>query len=287
MKYVFIILFVVSALYSCQFENTATANNQKLNNTVTKTVENIKPLKSVKSYRFNIDNNNLNSFGFLLIEEDQSIGVRSIVLHGDYLYISDPFHGNIKKMRISDGELSSSLKLDSNYKIREITVFNNFLYVFTDDTKCYSLDLDLNIKAELTIPKYRWVKDIFKQTQKELMIYRPIEDVIQLADKSTRLKIVKIGQDNSISKDSLTLTYEQFESSAYSPKANHIRGIKYDYVANGNKTTLTNQYGVFELKEKLSNTAKFYDSKNIDFTESKIAHFSVTNNEVIIAIYEF
>lgn len=290
MKINFIILALHSfVLSSCQGTTKSDqVSTSDVKNNVELITENkgFKPIKSAQVFRYRINNADSKQFGFLSVQEDQSIGVRSVVLYGDFVFVSDPLHGNIKKIDLKDGKITSvSQQLDVNNSLRALTVFNNILYVLTDDANIFLLDFTLNKTEELFVPKYKWVKDVFKQTENELILFRPIEDVTQQADKSMKVKLVKIDRANTIKKDSLVWSYDEYNKSAYA--ATNIRGQQYNYLSEGGKHFVVNEYGKFELKEKLPSTHKYYDSKNIDFSVDKLVYYNVTPDEVILTVYEY
>lgn len=246
----------------------------------------IKPIKSSQIFRYKVDNADDKHFGFLLEHEDQSIGVRGIVVYGNFIFVTDPFHGNVKKIDAKSGKVVAvSTQLDTDNRLREITVFNNVIYVITDNEKIFLLNLNLNKINELIIPEYKWVKDILNQSEKEIVLFRPIEDVFQQADKSMKIQIAKIDVANAVNRDSLLLNYDEYNRMHIASV--NKRGRQYKYLNEEGKHLIVNEYGFFELKEKLPNTYKYYDSKNIDFMANSIIYFSVTIDDVILTVNEY
>lgn len=285
-----LIVLVVHLFFfaSCQGK---TENNHVNTSNVKHAVEpietgDVKRIKSSQIFRYKVNNADYKQFGFLPVEEDQSIGVRSIIVSGNFIFVTDPFHGNIKKIDMKNGRVAAvSTQLDTGNNLRTITVFNNAIYVLTDNEKIFLLDFTLNKINELVIPKYRWVKDIFNQTENELVLFRPIEDVVQQADISMKIKMVKIDVTNAVKRDSLQLSYDEYNKSYYA--VGNIRGKQYKYLNEEGKHFIVNEYGKFELKEKLPDTYKYYESKNIDFMVNSIVYFSVSRDEVVLTVNEY
>lgn len=293
MKLKFIIFLIGSLIFqSCQTsieKEHTNVSEQNLNNDERKGSEEIKAIKSVRIFKYKINNSNDNDFGFLSVLEDQSIGVRNIYLYKDFVFLSDPVHGNVKKINLSSGKICAvSPLLDKDNDLRNITVFNDFVYVLTDNEINFILDTGLNKIGNLLLPQYKGVKDVFKQTENELILYRPIEDVIQQNDKRMKISILKVDKTNSFQKDSLIWSYDEYNKSAYGSSSSSNRGKQYTVFNNKEgKRYFINEHGKFELREILPTTFKYYDSKNIDFTPNKIAYYNVTSSDVILTVNSY
>lgn len=269
------LLVVLFVLCSCQDRNST--------NSIVKKAESaqadIKPIESNKTYRFIVNNNKENEFGFIEENGDESIGVRGIAMDHEYIFLSDPVHGNIKRIDIEEGVLLTSKKLTSNKKIRQVTIFNDLVFLITDSDTCYILTKSLELKSQLVINDYRWVKDVFSKSDKKLILYRPIEDVNQDETGQIQMNVVEISATGDINKRSLSWSYKDFEKTPYSSRNSHFEGWHYEVHDN----VFKNQFGKFEIKG-IPNTFKYYDSKNICFDKNRIAYFEVTSQYVTAVI---
>lgn len=282
------IAFLSLAIFSCQGKGNDKINRdnslREMNTLVTD--NNVKQLKNLKRFVFKIDNLDYNSFGFALVENDQAISITNILILGDFIFLSDAYHGNVKRID-SDGKIISSAVLMNNtyMNLRSIGVFNNLLYVFSDKEDVFILDLNLQLKEHFKIGTDKWngVKDILEVTVDTLTIYRSISDVKQLSDGRIQLSLIKIDKSNNITKSKLY--YPDYES--YSAQLFNIRGLLYKEERAGNKDYLVTPYGKFEIPEVLPNTSTYYDSKNLDFNQEIIAYFNINPQKVVITVCEY
>lgn len=279
-------------LQACQ-QSTKTENNisgsNKSNKTFISENKELKAIKLAQVFKYKYDNSNAKKFGFLYLSDEQSIGVKGVCLYNEYAYLTDPLHGNVKKVNLKNGEIvGASSRLNKNFNLTKLTVFNDLVYVLTDDEIIYILDLNLNNANNLLTPNYRWEKDFFKQTDEELSLYRPIDDVVQLKDKRMKIHILDIDKNNNISTDSIVWSFDKYNNSGYGSKLYNIRGKEYNFTKDdANAELLTIDFGKFELKKSLPTTFQYYESKNIDFTSNRIIFYEITKEELIINVYNY
>ena len=254
------------------------------NSTIIK--ENYKKIKKKLQFVYNVNNADADSFGFMPVIDDQALGVKNLLIHNNNAYLTDPFHGNVKKIDLVNGIVKSSniLLNDKYFKICSITSFNNSLYVFSENEDVFILDNDLTVKDQFKLDsKYKGVKDVYYIKQDTLAIYRPNNDVLQLDNGQMQVSLIKIDKNHSISRK--ILLYPDYET--YRDLLPNIRGYKYQEIKDQGNNYLITSYGKFELPEELPNTSMYYDSKNIDFTIDKIVYFSITPEKVQITVCEY
>lgn len=290
----FIFSFFIIYLTSCNGGNVKTRNKKEViteykqrwtSEKMKKEFDkDIKKIKNIRQFKFLVNNNDPLCFGFELVPDDQAIGVRNILLVENSAYLTDPYHGNIKKVNLLDGKVLISSILDSNYtSLRMLAYMNYKIYVFTDRVNTFIIDTSLKKTDEFLMSNYRWGKDVFYQKEDVIVLYRPIDDVTQLTDRRLKVSLLKLFDGNKLVKDSVFFdNYKSFRD--IEP---NDRGVKYEEVTEGSFRYLVNAWGKYELKEQLPVTSKYYDSKNIDFTANRIVYYSVSPKEVIITIYEY
>jgi hypothetical protein len=289
-RQILLLLLNLCLFYSCQettrIKGESTNSTNFNDHSQAKGFIDNKSIKSTQVFRFKVNNTDVQQMGFLALQEDQSIGIRSVVINNDFVFLADPLHGNIKKINLKSGKIIAvSPKLDNENNLRTLAVFNNAIYVITDKENIKMMDFNFNKIDDLSVPNYKWVKDVFFQTENELVLFRPIEDVVQQADKSMKIKTLKIDVTKSIRIDSVILSYDEYTKSPYAK--DNIRGKRYDYLNEDGRHYLLNEFGKFELKEELPTTYRYYDSKNLDFTSNKIVYYSVTPDEVILTVNNY
>lgn len=244
----------------------------------------LKKIKSFKQFKYNVDNNSNKAIGFSLVQDDEALGIRGIILKDSFVYLSDPYFGNIKRINLNNGDLCISETLTTNrfFSIRNLAVFNNNIYVFTDKEDFYILNFDLKILSQNKIENGKGIKDIFQTKEDTLIIYFS-QDIEQLYNKKINVSRAIILKDNNIKKD--TVCFNNFEE--YSEWESNVRGIFYKTIYKDGKHYLLNEYGQFEINENLPSTSEYYNSKSIDFNSNTIVYFKTLPTELIICVYSY
>lgn len=283
-----IISFIWVTIIACNGNTTNNAINSvgSKDDNSSKIRVDYKKIKNKKQFVYNINNADTDSFGFMPVADDQALGIKSLLIYNNCAYLTDPFHGNVKKIDLVSGIVKSSSILlnDKYFKICSITSFNNSLYVFSEKEDVFILDYDLTVKDQFKLDsKYKGDKDVYYIKQDTLVIFRPNNDVVQLDNGQMQVSLIKIDKKHSISRE--VLLYPDYET--YKDLFPNIRGSKYLETKEQEKNYLITSYGKFELPEGLPNTSQYYDSKNMDFTFDKIVYFNITPEKVQITVCEY
>lgn len=297
------VVFYIITFLSCQSNSIRVENRQNTDtnliqllvikddiNNLSDTI--IKQIKSFRQFNFSVSNKDTNCFGFEYLYLGPGDGVQSIALGGDYVYMSDSYHGNIKKINLTNGQIKSSNILDDKRNLGMLAIFNNRIYAFTGYAflgveKVFILDLELNKYNEFLINCETGEKKILYQTYDTIAL---MDDYIMLRDTKKSIVIgaylIKITSENQIIKDSVFFEdYKSFFNEL--EKQPNIRIVKYKEIKEDSFHYLINKWGKYELNEQIPTTSKYLDGENIDFTENRIVYYSVTPNDVTLTVYEY
>lgn len=111
----------------------------------------IKELKSTKTYKIKIDNSNKESIGYKSYEDDMDIGVNSIYKSGSIIYLTDPYHNNIKTLNINTGDINTSQELFP--WITDIFVYKDRVCVLSEYDGLKILNNNLITIQNIKMPK--------------------------------------------------------------------------------------------------------------------------------------
>lgn len=242
----------------------------------------IREIKACKEYDFKVDNHKSECFGYEYWEEDEDVGVKAITLNGEYAYLVDVYHTNVKRINLHNGSVSSSLPLrqasasKSGVWLRDIAIFNDRIYVTSDRGQIYLFDLDLKIVD--SIPTEVGVMIFFQNTLDSLVVYLGSK---QLPDLSLEYDLLVIEKENKVSS-----IKKRVSLSDYTSKESDVFGKKYRRYAEGGKNFLKTEYGVFLLKSAIQPITE-YSARNIDFTSNQVVYFYMTPSEITINICSY
>ncbi|MBW6480984.1 MAG: hypothetical protein K0B37_16255 [Bacteroidales bacterium] len=120
----------------------------------TKTADStFKALKFKRDMVFNLTSENPDSLGLTYAPE--AVSIESIKIVGDFAYLSDPVHGNIKKICLKSGYMISSNPLENErfeFYLQEIAYFKSLLYVITHRNKIFRLTTDMEYVDSFFLP---------------------------------------------------------------------------------------------------------------------------------------
>jgi hypothetical protein len=207
-----------------------------------------------------INNDDYKKIGFKYEEDDESIGVKSIIIKDSVIYLLDVYHSNIKRINLVTGELESSKPFsEKRVWLRDLIVFKKSIFIFSDIETNYILDLNLNLIKTFELPigsKY-----YYKTNNDTLLIYNMGEvlkindDGILLSRKKEFIDILKLAH-----------------------------GKEYSII---NKVIYT-KYGDVHLKREFPYTWKeYYDAVNIDFNERNLVFFETNPYKLKIFIKKY
>ena len=207
-------------------------------------------------YEFSFDNSNPSFFGFELIENDESVGPKSIIIYNKFAFIVDTYHSNIKRVNLLNGELISSPKLEEQRAwLRDIIEHNGKLYVLADLNQNFILDKNLNLLSTFALPS--GPKYGIGKKDGYLSIY-------------SGGKLLLLGQN-----EELIGTETAFYDVINQPR---------NKVFHVNDSIITTEYGQFYHEGLFETTWKFYDSINFDYDDSKLVFFVINTHKITLYI---
>ena len=215
-----------------------------------------------------IDNNCIDSIGYEKNNDGPDIGIISMILNKNDVYLADKYHGNIKRLNLVSGKMISSDILNSHHQpwINDICVFDQHLVVLSDLDTCYILNLDLNHVEYFTLER----GDKF---------FTKIGDSLYVYNLSTQ-KCLKLSDIYKIRRREIDCDIPDIWN-----KSNLIKDYSYLKV-NGSRF-------IIFLNQKLQIKTEFpldlirYDARNLDFDKKNLAYFGYKDNQFLIYVYNF
>lgn len=235
-----------------------------------------------KTYSFNVKNSSVDSFGFELYIDDESTGAKSLSIDSDFVYITDAYHSEVKKININTGEIVSSRNNSPNYlqsfkQFNDIIVFNDNVLIPAYDS-LYTFSKQLKLLNSIKIQ--RGEKYIERVDSDKLFIY--INDH-QLSDLSTEYEYLVVDKANSVSTIKENISIGDYEKKS---KIKKIQGKNYDIYSNEGKTYFRCEYGTIELKTMVPEI-KHYAARNLNFNKSTLVFFDSTPKKLTLYVYRW
>lgn len=234
---------------------------------------------------FTIDNNDSTAFGFRLETEDQSMGPRSIARWSHWLFVTDPVHANVKRIDLETRAVITSRNFP--HELDQIYFVGSTLVVGTRSETWIVMDTMMNVKRVFDTPGYLYAKDAIRIGNDSLQTYRPIEDVVQLEDRSYRVRITTIAMDGGASVDSLSMALEAFDTSVFNSFNDHYGGCEFVLLQRGPAQVLSNCYRCYEIPGPIPNTYEYYDCKNYCITETSISYFEISPGTMRVTALDY
>ncbi len=259
--------------------------NQKSDlNTYSTVVKNetIKEGNFYKKWSFKIDNENAESIGYKIYTDDESIGIKSICIEGEYIYVTDVYHTSIKQININTGEMKSSKSLsslpadESGIWLRDIAVFNDKIYVTADRNMIYVFSKDLNLLQSIPTSKGR--KNIESVGQNAIEIFLKDE---QLPDKSIEKTLLSIDEKGNVS-----TIKKQIPIQEHTKKQLQLQGKEYKTYTKSDKNYFECEYGTIELKNPIPEI-KEYGAGNLNFNSTTLVYYNSTPTEFTLYVYKY
>jgi hypothetical protein len=231
----------------------------------------IKELKSTKTYKIKIDNSDTEAIGYKSYEDDMDIGVNSIYKSGSIIYITDPYHKNIKALNINSGDINTSRELFP--WITDICVYKDRICVLNEYDGLKILNNKLIISQNINMPKgYKY----FIRYQDKMYIINATE--FNKSEGKTfyqafELKpIIENGklEETNLSFKTLPMKYGYFNE---------------EEELNG-KIYLKAEDSYYEIPKKLKQIEGF-DAYNIFVDKSEVVYYYLTGKELIIEVFNY
>lgn len=251
MKQFFPFFFLLLFIFSCKNIPNKNESESEPDNEIKKDVPVSKEefiLEEKRTFSFEYDNSNIDSFGYFIGEEAIEInGPNDILLLNNQIYFMDKYHNSIKRFDFKTGNLISSIPIFetfSYYGLYEFSSFNGNIYLSTESDTIYMFDKDLVLKEKLVIGE----KGIFIESNKDnLKIWFPLN----------KSRLVELNENNQIISDN----YDVVRKSGY-----YIKGKKCEI----SYSSLTIENKVIDISE-----LKFRKGSFLDFNDSLLVHYDI------------
>jgi hypothetical protein len=245
----------------------------------------VKEIKTFKKWTFKVNNKDFEKIGYKIYTDDQSIGVKALYPEGEYVYITDVYHTNIKQINVNTGEMKSSKSLsplpadESGIWLRDIAVFNNKIYAPADRDTTYIYSKELKLLQ--SIPTSRGNKYIESVGQNEIKIYLNSNQLPDMTIEKTLLSINKEGTVSTIKKDiPIEERTKQLEQRQVQDKPFKT------YTKNG-KNYFECEYGIIELKTSIPEIKEYDCVENFNFNSNTLVYFDSTPTEFTLYVYKY
>jgi hypothetical protein len=236
--------------------------------------------KLYKKFSFPCNNSDYKCFGYEVWEDDEDVGVKSISLDENNAYLTDVYHNNIKKVNIEDGTITSSIPIrntppsKSGLWLRDITIFNNKLYVTSDIDSIYVFDKDLTLIE--TIASYKGTKTFYRVTNDSLFIYLNSR---QMPNKTILFDLQLITKTDSKKRINLTIPINKYKENSL------LKDVQ------GNSYQITDNYILTKYGKLLLNTPLYeitgYIARNIDFKKDELAFYITNQSTLRLYVYKY
>ena len=208
------------------FQNSTIAQNITNNatNQIAVDTVNIKKLKKVRNFSYPIGNES-NTFGYRKYNDGSVSSVNCVKLIGNYAYLIDDAHHNLKRLNLSDGKIIVSNKNLIPYRIvfSSLGYINQTIYVFSNYDVVYLFDEDIKYKKSIILSNYRNAYP-YSENKDSLVVYNMDALTDALFDgekvgihgliKTKRtgiLNLIKIGNDGKISNIKINADYNMYD----------------------------------------------------------------------------
>lgn len=283
MKNYRIIYLVIIGLMSCDSQLIQHDNSEKITpkKTTTTKINKVKYSKKI----FSIKNEDFSSFGYKIWDEDEDIGVKSICLDGDFIYLTDVFHNNVKKINLNtwEVEVSKEIKIsniasDRSCWLRDIVIFNEKIYITSDEGYLFILNKELEIEDQILIGG-RNRSYVYSKSIKRLEIYS--NESHQNENSSVSFNIVGVDNSEEIFNEERTIGVSEYTKWLNN---NYSKGKEYKEVIEDGKHFFKSKEINLELQEALPHISE-YDAFNIDFNETRLVYFESFPDSFIVHSY--
>jgi hypothetical protein len=257
-----------------------------------------KALKLKREMVFNLTSENRDSLGLIFTPE--AVSIEAIKIVGDFAYLSDPVHGNIKKICLKSGFMISSNPLENErfeFYLQEIAFFNGLLYLITHRNKVFRLTLDLQNVDSFFFPDSHQNNNYLNSDRGEKLIVfsdgrndfiidektRPSEYIV---DEKTKIFQRRLHIDDQLNFSYDTLSFKNH--SEYREWITSLRGKKIEIAGKPFYFCNDKKYEVpigFEVGQTFGSAF----GRNIDCSDIYLAFFTISLEEekLFLHVYEY
>ncbi len=236
----------------------------------------------IGEFNFDVSNENPNNIGYRVWETDENEGIKSICVSNGYVYMTDVYHNNIKKVNLETGKIIAGPRIprieghfDDKVWLRDIAVFNDIIYVTSDLGYVFLLDRNLNFFGKIQIGVGQ--PYFFSKSKEELNVFLKSE---QNEDMSVEVSLLRISESGKHKKIKELLSMKDFNKRTknYYSKGQLIR------IGNDNMQIETD-YWIVDLPLSIPFIEE-YDAFNIDFNKTTLAYFNTTTEKLKLSVYK-
>lgn len=230
-----------------------------------------------KVFSFPIDNEDANKIGYIELENDISIGITSLCVVNNFIYLTDEYHKNIKRVDIFTSDIICSNKItDSTFfkQFNDIVEFDNNLYITSSENNVFIVTEDLKKFFSFKLPtKGGYPIKIFSKSDSTLDFCIEVRDSLYRINNKNEI----ISSRKLDNKESIWLT-NYFDIALGNIKYKSLKYIK----ENSNEYLL-----IGSKKIKLIVPFKYCsDAYNIDFNNDYLVIFDISVNGFILYVYD-
>ena len=244
----------------------------------------VKPVKQSYKYEYQVNNEDVNQFGYQVWEGDEDTGTKTIAIDDNHAYLVDTYHNAVKKIDLSNGEIVANESLDTlpapktRVWLRDIAVFKDRLYVTSDEGVVYSFSKDLEVIDTFEAPMANTT--FYKANSDSLLIYYDSEQAEDLAITKTFGYVDDRYNFSTITKRYSIKDYKStFDRLQILGKDYEIKQIK-------EKAILKNDFGLYEFKVDIP-TIRAYAARNLDFNKDRIVFFDTAPQKLTLYSFEY
>lgn len=252
------------------------SHQRQLDNDEINSKKDIKLLKNIKTFYYQVSDEK-DSIGYSVFKNTgEIISISDIKIVNDYAFLSDPVHGNIKRIDLRSGIMKASVILNKDLSwISSLSFFNDLLHVFTIDGKVFLFDINLNYKGNFSINTYSYIY-VYTVTKDELIVYRYPSDIYQ--NNGNYLKRIIIDKSRAFRFDTISLNNNELLALLRRENGKEV-------LDNDSLVFETNDFK-FEIPGNLEKV-KDYQCKNVDYSDNYIVTFTVDKQRLLLRVYEY
>jgi hypothetical protein len=217
---------------------------------------------------FPVNNESIDSIGYEEYDDGPDIGITSMIIYQNYAYLIDKFHGNVKRINLTSGEIITSEVLNLNHQpwINDAVVFHQQLLVLSDLDTCYKLSLDLMHKEFFLLKSG---DKFFTKINQSPHIYNLLTQECVKLDFNHEL---------SVNEDSCSMPDIWSKSNLIKP---------YKCVSAEKNRFIVFLNNKIQLQTDFPDKLLRYEARNMDFDENRLTYFEYSENRFIIHVYTY
>lgn len=244
----------------------------KTDNSKHETIEATQP----KIFTFPIDNEDPCKFGFVEMDNGISIGVTSVCIVNNFVYLTDEYHKNVKRIDILNSNLICSDKItDSTFfkQFNDVIDFNDNLYITSSEKNIYVVDYNLKKSFSFELPtRGGYPISIMSRSDSTIDFSVPVRDSLYRINISNEVVLKRI----------LTSDESSRLTNYFNVELGNIRSKKLEYIKSDSAEYIKIDQKTIKLITPFVYTS---DAFNIDYDKNHMAIFNINTQEVKLYIY--